>query len=75
MSQAQPNNPLHGVTLEKILVYLVDRIGWDDLAARVPVNCFSCDPSIRSSLKFLRKHDWARRKVEEVYLHFQDLDG
>lgn len=64
----QPNNPLHGKTLEMILTELVDRYGWPELGYRIPINCFLSDPSIKSSLKFLRKTDWARKKVEELYL-------
>lgn len=67
MTQAQPNNPLHGLTLEKILTRLVDHYGWTGLYAEVKVNCFSNDPSIKSSLKFLRKTEWARTKVESLY--------
>jgi uncharacterized protein (DUF2132 family) len=68
MTTSQHNNPLHGVTLEAILTYLVDYYGWEALAERIPVNCFSHDPSIKSSLKFLRKTQWARDKVESLYL-------
>ena len=64
---AQPKNPLHGITLEAIVTALVAHFGWDELAQRVPVNCFSNDPSIKSSLKFLRKTPWARNKVESLY--------
>lgn len=64
----QPRNPLHGVTLEKILLALVDAYGWPGLAQRVPVRCFSHEPSITSSLKFLRRTPWARQKVESLYL-------
>ena len=64
----QPNNPLHGVTLEKMLTELVDLYGWDELGDRIRVRCFSYDPSIKSSLKFLRKTPWAREKVEALYL-------
>ena len=65
---AQPRNPLHGVTLEKIVSALVARYGWADLGVRIPVRCFTYDPSIASSLKFLRKTPWAREKVEGLYL-------
>ena len=64
----QHNNPLHGVTLEFIVTALVARYGWDDLANRIPVLCFSNDPSVASSLKFLRRTPWARSKVEALYL-------
>lgn len=59
---------LHGVTLESILEYLVARMGWEEMHARVTVNCFSVNPSVRSSLAFLRKTPWARTKVEELYI-------
>jgi uncharacterized protein (DUF2132 family) len=68
MEATQPNNPLHGKTLEMILVYLVDRYGWDELGDRIDINCFRFDPSIKSSLTFLRKTPWARKKVEDLYL-------
>ncbi|MEJ2801639.1 uncharacterized protein DUF2132 [Comamonas sp. BIGb0124] len=64
----QPQNPLHGVTLEAIVRALEARYGWADLAVRIPVRCFSHDPSVNSSLKFLRKTPWAREKVESLYL-------
>lgn len=64
----QPNNPLHGKTLEAIVVYLVSYYGWDELGEIIPINCFRKDPSIKSSLKFLRRTQWARDKVEELYL-------
>lgn len=64
----QRNNPLHGITLEVIVTSLVDRYGWEGLAEQIPVNCFLNDPSIKSSLKFLRKTPWARDKVERLYL-------
>ena len=64
---AQPKNPLHGITLEAILTAFVAHFGWDELAQRIPVNCFTHDPSIKSSLKFLRKTPWARDKVESLY--------
>ncbi|MFS2185045.1 VF530 family DNA-binding protein [Mucilaginibacter sp. Mucisp84] len=66
--QQQPNNPLHGKTLERILNELVAHFGWKELGIRIRINCFNDDPSIKSSLKFLRKTDWARKKVEELYL-------
>ena len=68
MPEVQPNNPLHGKTLEAILVFLVDRYGWEDLGEIININCFRFDPSIKSSLTFLRKTPWARKKVEEMYL-------
>jgi len=68
MSQQQPNNPLHGLSLEKILTRLVEYFGWKGMHERVRVNCFQKDPSIKSSLKFLRKTQWARDKVEALYI-------
>lgn len=65
---SQPRNPLHGVTLEKMVKDLADAYGWPGLAERIPVRCFSHDPSVQSSLKFLRKTPWARDKVEGLYL-------
>jgi len=65
--KTQRNNPLHGLTLEMILTSLVSHFGWRDLAERIPVRCFSSDPSMSSSLKFLRKTPWARDKVESLY--------
>ena len=64
----QRNNPLHGLTLEAIVTALVAHFGWGELAERIPVRCFSHDPSIGSSLKFLRKTPWAREKVEGLYI-------
>ncbi|MBV0932731.1 VF530 family protein [Marinobacterium weihaiense] len=64
----QPNNPLHGVTLEALLTRLVDHYGWDALGDRIDINCFQHEPSIKSSLKFLRRTPWAREKVEQLYL-------
>ncbi|HPU50204.1 MAG TPA: VF530 family protein [Burkholderiaceae bacterium] len=65
---AQPRNPLHGLTLEAIVAALVAKYGWDGLARRAPMRCFSHDPSMGSSLKFLRRTPWAREKVEQLYL-------
>jgi uncharacterized protein (DUF2132 family) len=64
----QPNNPLHGITLKAILEDLVERRGWLDLGERINIRCFTHDPSIKSSLKFLRRTPWAREKVERLYL-------
>ena len=64
----QPNNPLHGVTLQAMLEFLVDRLGWNEMARAVDIRCFTNEPSLTSSLKFLRKVPWARAKVEELYL-------
>lgn len=66
--EAQKNNPLHGITLERILVQLVDYYGWDELGYKIRINCFISNPTINSSLKFLRKTPWAREKVEELYV-------
>jgi uncharacterized protein (DUF2132 family) len=66
--QPQPNNPLHGKTLETILNELVAHYGWTELGSRIRINCFNDDPSVKSSLKFLRKTDWARKKVEDLYV-------
>ena len=68
MPEVQPNNPLHGKTLESILEFLVERYGWEDLGEIIPINCFRFDPSIKSSLTFLRKTPWARKKVEDLYV-------
>lgn len=65
---AQPRNPLHGMTLERILTALVAHFGWAGLGERIPVRCFTSEPSMASSLKFLRKTPWAREKVEGLYL-------
>ena len=65
---AQPRNPLHGMTLERMVTALADHYGWEGLGERIPVRCFIHDPSIASSLKFLRKTPWARDKVESLYL-------
>ena len=65
----QANNPLHGIKLKDIVEYLVDRYGWERLGDKIDIRCFNYDPSINSSLKFLRRTPWARDKVEELYLH------
>lgn len=65
---SQPNNPLHGKTLEMILNELVDEYGWEELGSIIHINCFTINPSIKSSLTFLRKTPWARKKVEDLYL-------
>jgi len=67
MSDSHPNDPLHGITLEKVLTTLVEHYGWDELGLMINIRCFQYDPSIRSSLTFLRKTPWARSKVEELY--------
>ena len=68
MSNEQPNNPLHGVKLADILEHLVQKYGWEELGYRINIRCFQSEPSIKSSLKFLRKTQWARDKVERLYL-------
>lgn len=68
MAQEQPNNPLHGVKLAEILQYLVSEYGWEEMALRININCFKSNPTIKSSLKFLRRTPWARDKVERLYL-------
>jgi uncharacterized protein (DUF2132 family) len=68
MSEQQPNNSLHGVTLEAMLTRLVAQHGWTHLGSLIDIKCFTNDPSLRSSLKFLRKTPWAREKVEQLYL-------
>ena len=67
----QPNNPMHGVKLITILELLVEQYGWERLAMKININCFKNDPSIKSSLKFLRKTQWARDKVEQLYLDLE----
>jgi uncharacterized protein (DUF2132 family) len=68
MNNKQIDNPLHGITLEKVVTRLYEHYGWDGLAHRININCFKTDPSIKSSLKFLRKTPWARDKVERLYV-------
>ncbi len=65
---SQPNNPLHGIKLKDILVFLEQQYGWDGLSQKINIRCFQNNPSINSSLKFLRKTPWARAKVEQLYL-------
>ena len=67
MTEANTTDPLHGMTLEAILKKLVNKYGWDGLAKRIDINCFKSDPSINSSLKFLRKTPWARKEVEDLF--------
>ena len=69
MSESQPRNPLHGITLETMLEQLVATHGWEELGRLVEIRCFTHDPSIKSSLKFLRKTPWARAKVEALYVN------
>lgn len=73
MTQEQPNNPLHGVKLADILEYLVAHRGWENLASEIKINCFISNPSIKSSLVFLRRTPWAREKVEKLYLRDKGL--
>lgn len=68
MSDEQPKNPLHGITLQQIVEDLVERRGFEDLGTRVKIRCFTHDPSIKSTLKFLRRTEWARKEVETLYL-------
>ena len=68
MDSGQANNPLHGLTLEVIVTRLVEHYGWDGLAQRIAINCFKSNPSIKSSLTFLRKTQWARNEVEALYI-------
>ena len=68
MADLQPNNPLHGITLETIVTQLVKQYGWAELGDRIPIKCFTDNPSIKSSLKFLRQTPWARKKVEDLFL-------
>ena len=68
MTNFRSKDPLHGITLEMILKQLVQQYGWVELAKRIPIRCFINEPSIKSSLKFLRRTPWARKKVEELYL-------
>lgn len=67
----QANNPLHGITLEQIVTSLVEFYGWEELGKRIDIKCFKQDPSVKSSLKFLRKAPWARSLVEKLYLAMQ----
>jgi len=69
MNPQQPNNPLHGIKLADIVEYLVAHYGWEELGNQIPINCFNSNPSVKSSLKFLRRTPWARDKVEALYLN------
>jgi uncharacterized protein (DUF2132 family) len=68
MTNSQNNNPLHGITLEKIVTQLAEYYGWEELGKRINIRCFKEDPSVKSSLKFLRKTPWAREKVEQLFV-------
>ena len=70
-TSGQKNNPLHGKTLANILDFLVEKYGWEELGNLIRINCFNDNPSVQSSLKFLRKTEWARKKVEELYIDSQ----
>lgn len=65
---SQANNPLHGITLERMVTHLVEHFGWEKLGRMIEIRCFNCDPSLKSSLQFLRRTPWARKKVEDLYL-------
>ena len=69
--EPQKNNPLHNVNLENIMLYLVETKGWEYLGNQVKINCFNSNPSIKSSLTFLRKTPWARKKIEDLYLYWK----
>jgi uncharacterized protein (DUF2132 family) len=68
MNTEQPRNPMHGITLETVVEKLVDYYGWEQLANRISINCFKNDPSVKSTLKFLRRTPWAREQVENLYV-------
>ena len=72
--ESQPNNPLHGITLKMMLEKLVREYGWEEMGRYLPIRCFTNDPSIKSSLKFLRRTPWARAKVEDMYLQSLEED-
>jgi len=74
MIGTQPNNPLHGITLEMIITSLVEHYGWSELGRRINIRCFTHNPSLKSSLKFLRRTPWAREKVEALYLSMNQKD-
>ena len=75
MNAPQPNNPLHGITLEKMLTDLVTFYGWQDMGRQIDIRCFTHDPSIGSSLKFLRRTPWARERVEAMYVATRNQDA
>lgn len=75
MTETGPIDPLHGTTLEQLLEALVAHYGWDELGRRIDIRCFTSDPSVRSSLKFLRRTPWARTKVEELYVLMKRNEG
>lgn len=75
MTNQQANNPLHGQTLEMIVNALVAHLGWEELGRRITIRCFNSDPSVSSSLKFLRKTPWARKKVEHEFIALKMMEG
>ncbi len=75
MNAGRSNDPLHGVTLERIVTELSAHFGWEEMARRVPVRCFQFDPSVKSSLTFLRKTPWARAKVEDMFVRWKLTGG
>lgn len=75
MHHEQPNNPLHGYTLEQIVISLSDFYGWEGLGGRIQIRCFNDNPSVKSSLKFLRKTPWARKKVEALFVYTLEKYG
>lgn len=74
MSKEQINNPLHGITLENIVKSLEANYGWEELGSRINIKCFKNNPSVKSSLKFLRKTAWAREKVEALYIEMKEIE-
>ncbi len=74
MTEQHSNDPLHGITLESIVTRLVDYYDWDELGQRININCFNNNPSVKSSLRFLRKTPWARKQVEDLYLAINERD-
>lgn len=74
MSEQPNKDPLHGITLEQIVSALVEYYGWKELGEKITINCFNSDPSVKSSLKFLRRTPWARKQVEDLYLAVQRID-
>ena len=75
MNKERKQDPLHGITLKVVVTRLEEKYGWEELGRRINIKCFTSDPSLSSSLKFLRKTEWARKKVEELYLQNQWADG
>jgi uncharacterized protein (DUF2132 family) len=73
--EEQPNNPLHGIKLADLLAYLVEKYGWKELGEQIKINCFVSNPSMNSSLKFLRRTPWAREKTESFYLYSKRQDA